>query len=677
MAATPSFEEQCYPLLQAGLDHINQGITVFDSGLRLVGWNHRFMDLLNLPPRLVYRGADFASLIRYNAQRGEYGPGDIEDIVDNRIRLAQRFEPHFLERRRPSGQILEIRGEPLPEGGFVTVYTDVTEQRRYERLIHEHTEELEQRVQERTAALQRANEKLTAAVAKQKQIAAALARSEALFQLIADSLPAGIAYWDSQERCLFANRRFAAAFGWDKSDIIGHSALEVVGAERLATLTPYLDRARQGESVTFEFETAVAGGRSATVRTNLIPDFDQRGVVVGFFVLSIDITRQKKAEAAILQAEKMEAVGELSSGIAHDFNNLLTVVLGNLMPLAEHLKGREEVGEFLTPAIEAAQKGAKSTQRLLSFARRQTLEPRAVDVEELIASIVRLFRGSLPSNIEIVTASGGKPYPALADPHQLENALVNLALNARDAMPKGGQLRFETSYVTCPQPAEPEPDGELPSGDYVKICVADDGVGMTATTRARVFEPFFTTKQERGGSGLGLSMVYGFVRQSYGGIRIDSTPGHGTRVTILLPRAAVEDDGASASSAPAAIPAASDDLVLLVEDDPQVRAVVRRQLVGLGFRLVEAANAAEALELLDNVPDFTVLVSDVVMPGTMTGIDLGRQAKTRRAALRVVLMTAHAGGRAVAGLDGCPFPVLRKPFDERQLAAAIVAAPAA
>jgi CheY-like chemotaxis protein len=368
----------------------------------------------------------------------------------------------------------------------------------------------------------------------------------------------------------------------------------------------------------------------------------------------------------------MEAVGELSSGIAHDFNNLLTVVLGNLVPLRERMDEHALVRDYLDPAITAAHRGADLTQRLLSFARRQELEPRPVDIEDLVGGIVRLFRRSLPSDIEIATSTRGEPYPALVDPHQLENALLNLALNARDAMPRGGRLKFETTFVRL-SAADAARHGVEP-GDFARISIEDSGSGMDEQTRARVFEPFFTTKDAGRGSGLGLSMVYGFVKQSHGAISIDSGPGRGTRVEILLPRAPGTDAPPDKTSPDDEVRVSGDELVLLVEDDADVRVVIRRQLIDLGYRLVEAANARDALELIESVEEFTTLVSDVVMPGPLSGVDLGRQARYIRPRLKIVLMTGYAGRDRVRELDRCPFPVLRKPFDRRELAAAIEAA---
>ncbi len=674
MPTVDPFASASHALLQAGLDHIDQGISVFDGALRLIGWNRRFLDLLGYPEALVFRGAHYEQLARFDALAGEYGEGDPDALIAARIADARRQQTQAVERTRANGTILAIRSEPLPSGGFVAVYTDVTEQRRFERLICEQNEDLERRVEDRTAELKAAHDGLLGAVAKQKEIAEELSRSQSRLHLVTDSLPAGIAYWDKNLRCLFANKRFAAAFGFEKADIVGRDALSVVGQKTLLELGAYIERVRAGESVTFEYQTTLGADRAATIRTWLVPELHGHNDVAGFFILSLDITRQKAADTAILQAAKMEAIGQLSSGIAHDFNNLLTVVLGNLVPLRERLSDLALTREFVEPAIAAAHRGADLTQRLLSFARRQALEPKAVDIEDLVAGIVRLFRRSLPSDIEIATATKGNPYPALVDPHQLENALLNLALNARDAMPRGGRLKFETTFEHFDTLAALHHGVE--PGDYVQISIEDSGDGMDDHTRARVFEPFFTTKEAGRGSGLGLSMVYGFVKQSHGAVAIDSAPGRGTRVSILLPRAV-----ASTGPAPSLVSlddfrAAGNELVLLVEDDADVRVVVRRQLMDLGFRLVEATNAHDALDLIERVGEFTMLVTDVVMPGSLTGIDLGNRARHLRPGLKIVLMTGYAGRDRVRELDHCPFPVLRKPFDRRQLAAAIEAAAA-
>ncbi len=502
--AAPLSEADHIALLQSGLDHISQGITVTDRDLRMVGWNRRFFTMLDFPESLARLGSTYETFIRINAERGEYGPGDIEDLVAQRVRTARRFEPHGFERVRPSGQIIAVRGEPLPQGGFVTVYTDVTEQRRQEQLIRE------------------------------------------------------------------------------------------------------------------------------------------------------------RNDALLVQAQRMEAVGQLTGGLAHDFNNLLTVILGNLAALEERV-GSAVFQEYIAPAIRAGQRGVGITRRLLAFARQQALEPVPVDVAALIDGSVELLRRSLPSSIAIASTAESC-WPALADPGQLEGAIVNLALNARDAMPDGGSLSFAVAPASLAEAA-----GDRAPGDYVRIAVTDSGFGMDARTLARVFEPFFTTKKFGTGSGLGLSMVYGFVRQSGGEIRIDSTPGKGTTVTLLLPRAYGAVAGDSTPEDAAADGAG--DLVLLVEDDDDVRLLVRRQLLELGYKVLEARDGAEGQALLRSVPEIAVLVSDMIMPGPVDGAALARTARAMSARTRIVLISGFAPEDPSSGSD--EWPTLHKPFSKDQLARAI------
>ncbi len=514
-------------LLQAGLDMINQGFTIIDSELRLVAWNRTFFDMLEFPDALARFGTPFEAFMRYNAERGEYGPGAVEDLVGERVRAAGRFEAHYFERVRPGGQIIAVRGEPVPGRGFVTIYTDITEQRRFERLIRDQNAELERRVRSRTEALER-------------------------------------------------------------------------------------------------------------------------------------------TQAALLHAQKMEAVGQLAGGLAHDFNNMLTVIIGNLVALQDR-DGSAATADFLDPALMAARRGADLIRRLLTFARQQPLAPSPVDVVGLVDSLVLLLRRSLPENVALETDLRDDPLLALADPHQLESAVLNLALNARDAMPAGGELRLAAARRRLDAAAALEL--EVAPGDYACISVADTGVGMEAATLARALEPFFTTKQFGSGSGLGLSMVYGFARQSGGTMRLRSAAGRGTEVSLFLPQcdavAAPMEEGVGPLVAAAGL-----RLVLLVEDDAEVRRIVRLQLTDLGCLVIEAENGAEALRLLESGTEVDVVISDVVMPGGIDGRSLAARARELRPGVAVLLMSGYARDLQPSG----EMPVLLpKPFSRQELAAALAA----
>ncbi len=626
-------------LLQAALDQIDQGFTVFDANLEMIGWNERFFDLLDFPKDLARTGTPFSAFMEYNTARGEYGPGDPQAQIESRVARARTFLAHEFERSRPSGQVLSVRGTPLPGGGFVTTYTDITAER------------------ERQAALTRAVEERTRA----------LSESEARLRLITDAVPAMIAYVDDRTVYRFANRRYAEWFGLEPATIVNRSLRQVVEAPVVDELEAQLKRVLAGESPTYEYSRIGPNGRRSDMRSSLLPDRDATGRVRGCFVLSLDITEQKAHEAALRQAQKMEAVGQLTGGLAHDFNNLLTVILGNLSALRRKLDDPALAQDYIDSAIHAADRGAELTQRLLAFAREQPLAAKAVDVEACVVGLSRLLRRSLPSSIEVATRLRGLPPLAFVDPGQLENALLNLALNARDAISGPGRIVFAIAEAQLDD--EEAKAQNLAPGRYVSIVVEDSGSGIKSEALGRVFDPFYTTKQFGSGSGLGLSMVYGFIRQSAGGIALDSTPGEGTRVTLLLPAATAEQAAAVAGPSAELEEAAGlgDSLVLLVEDDPQVRSVVREQLTAIGCRVLEAENSEDALALVSSVPEVNLLLSDVVMPGQLDGLALARRAKDLVPELKVALISGYSGMMQSCLPEDCPFPLLGKPFTEAQL----------
>lgn len=659
-------------MLGAGLDLLDQGLTVFDAELRMVAWNAAFLRLLDFPESLARPGVSFEDFICFNAERGDYGPGDPAQQVAERVARARSFQPHTTERIRPNGRILSIRGFPLPHQGFITVYTDVTEQRRAAEQISRHQAELEEHIASRTEALTRANRELTAAVDSNRAITQALRRSEQRLREITDAIPAAIAYVDKDRIYRYANKGYAGWFGWTSEQVPGHRVPEVIGQELFDTISADVDRAMAGERISYEYRLTGRDGEPAYARSTLVPDLAPDGSVLGCYVHSMDVTEQRRTQAALAQAQKMEAIGQLTGGLAHDFNNMLTVVIGNLVALKENHPDDPLTENFVEPAMHAANRGAELIRRLLGFARRQPLEPEPVEVNELILGMSKLIRRSLPSTIAVSTASREPCLVAMVDAHQLENALLNLALNARDAMPNGGELRIESSLEHLNVHAAA--DLEVPPGDYVQIAVTDNGMGMDGSTLARVFEPFFTTKQFGMGSGLGMSMVYGFTKQSGGGVRIRSRQARGTTVALLLPR--IEEAETQASLPTGRHVAAADlagKLVLLAEDDADVRSVVRMQLSELGCAVVEAENGSEAADMVENIPAIALVISDVVMPGAMDGRALARFVRRFRPDLPMVLMSGFAESEFhTGGLDpDHDLPLLAKPFSRDKLLAAL------
>jgi hypothetical protein len=396
------------------------------------------------------------------------------------------------------------------------------------------------------------------------------------------------------------------------------------------------------------------------------------GVADGQHIYAVarDVTAEKAAaerlkatEEALLQSQKMEAVGQLTGGIAHDFNNLLTGIVGSLDLLQTRLnQGRtENVGRYIDAAMTSANRAAALTHRLLAFARRQPLIPRSVDANELVVSLEDLLRRTIGEAIDLAIVVSDDLWNTLCDPNQLESALLNLAINARDAMPDGGKLTIATANarvegVTVDNPA-------LAPGDYICVGVTDTGTGMSAEVAARAFDPFFTTKPIGQGTGLGLSMIYGFARQSNGHATIDSKPGQGTSVRLYLPRHHSGAVAGPASATTTAERSATGETVLVVEDEPAVRAVILEMLDEQGYRTLEAVDGPSGLRILQGNEQIDLLVTDVGLPG-INGRQLADQALETRPGLKILFITGYAESVAIA--DGFLQPgmeMITKPFD--------------
>ena len=344
-------------------------------------------------------------------------------------------------------------------------------------------------------------------------------------------------------------------------------------------------------------------------------------------------------ESRIRQAQKMEAVGQLTGGIAHDFNNILTVITGTIDILAEAVTQNRQLVEITSLIRDAAERGASLTRHLLAFARKQPLQPSDVDVNALMVDTIELLRSTIGDHVDIDFRSAPDLPRALVDSNQLVTAIINLALNARDAMPKGGKLRIETRTAEL-KPSDVHAHDGLAAGDYVAIALIDNGQGIAEADLAKVFEPFFTTKDVGKGTGLGLSMVYGFVKQSNGHIALDSEVGRGTRVMLYLPRAAVLSPAAAPERRQPEMRGAQ-EIVLVVEDDRLVRSYVLTQIESLGYTTLSANNGGEALAVLDSGAPVDLLFTDVIMPGAMNGRDLATEAARRRPGLRVLFTSGY------------------------------------
>ena len=385
------------------------------------------------------------------------------------------------------------------------------------------------------------------------------------------------------------------------------------------------------------------------------------------FFIGRDLTERQAAEARIRQTQKMEAVGQLTGGIAHDFNNILTVITGTIEILAEAVADRPELAAIAKLIDEAADRGADLTGHLLAFARKQPLQPREVDVNALTVDTRKLLGPTLGEQVEIEATLAPDAWPALVDPGQLSTAILNLAFNARDAMPNGGKLVLETRNVFLDEGYAAE-HSEVTPGPYVMIAVSDTGSGISAANLDKVFDPFFTTKEVGKGTGLGLSMVYGFVKQSNGHIKLYSEEGHGTTVRMYLPRAAGSDDTTAEPVADTRT-IGGREIILIVEDDALVRKSVVTQIQSLGYAAMAASNAAEALNVIDRDGTIDLLFTDVIMPGAMNGRQLVEEALRRRPTLKTLYTSGYTENAIVhhGRLDSGVL-LLAKPYRKSDLA---------
>jgi PAS domain S-box-containing protein len=452
--------------------------------------------------------------------------------------------------------------------------------------------------------------------------------------------------------------------GYRPDEMIGHSAVEFIYPDDLESTRHEMRSARRGQHMR-NFETRYVHKDGQAVTLTWMGAWSEP--VRRHFFVGRDLTEKHAAEAQIRQAQKMDAVGQLTGGVAHDFNNILTVITGTIGILSEAVADSPQLSAIAKMIDEAAERGASLTKHLLAFARKQPLQPREVDVNGLILETAKLLHPTLGEQIEIRPLLAADAWTALVDPNQLTTAILNLSLNARDAMPAGGKLTLETNNIYLDE-GYASMHSEVTVGNYVLIAVSDTGTGIPAANLERVFDPFFTTKEVGKGTGLGLSMVFGFVKQSNGHIKIYSEEGHGTTVKIYLPRATGLDQTDAEVQASSRVEGGN-EIVLVVEDDALVRRYVITQIESLGYTTMEASNATEALNVIDNGDPIDLLFTDVIMPGPLNGRQLVEAALKRRPSLKTLYTSGYTENAIVhhGRLDSGVL-LLAKPYRKSDLA---------
>ena len=546
--------------------------------------------MFNLPNALVQPGVSFEKVIRFLAERGEYGEIDnLEDFIAIRVKLAGAFEAHYMERTRANGRVISVEGAPLPEGGWVTVYTDITEIKSQESLLRARSEVLSEQVLARSEELASTNRALTSSNAALEETKHQLTQMEARTRLTTQMMPAHIAHIDLDQRYTFSNRRLRDVMPGSTDEIVGLTAADALGAPTHAIIGPYIERAMSGSPSVFEFTHEPSSRR---IRVALTPDA-LSGDVQGVYVLSMDVTEETQTRVALQQTRRREMAAQLTSGLAHDFSNLLTIILGMQSKL-ERMDGLpSDAAHLINATLAAARRGGSLLHRIADMTGPRSFSPAPVRLSQFLSELQTMASPTLGEDHHLSIHHNAPDGMFNIDAGMLQDSLLNLILNARDATPPGGQISLTARAV---------------QDTWLEIEIADTGPGFTKQALGKALHPFFTTKGGEG-SGLGLAMVYDMTKLAGGDVLLFNDKG--AHVVLRLPlRATI-----------AQLPAG---LVLLVEDSEDLRMSIRDMLMRQGHLVLEATSVHEAEALLASVPDIAYVLSDIRLGGARTGLDLAR-----------------------------------------------------
>lgn len=627
-------------LLFDAVESIADGFALYDSDDKLVLCNNHLRKMLAGIGDLLAPGAGFETLVRSSVLRGHVpaAAGRAEEYIRGRLERHRKPMGPF-EHEMPDGQRLLIEERVTGDGGRICLYSDITAQR--------HVED-------------------------------ALVESEDRFKDMVANVPGVVFQMEMRQvgepAFRYVSPSAAGILGLDPESVMDDPSLwfDLIHPDDRAGLSASLARSA------WDLKPWIWEGRmvpdsesvwwcQGAARPKRLPDgaTQWNGIIV-------DVTGRKELEEQLLQSQRMKVVGQLSGGIAHDFNNIMLAAMLNIESARDAGEQSNDAKRHLDSALKSLARAKDLTQRLLAFSRQQPLDPCPTDLNELLAEVTDLVSRTDGGNVVIDERLEECLGHAMVDPRQLESALINLALNARDAMPGGGRLTIETRNVTL-DAGFTDRHEEIEPGAYVTVAMTDSGGGMARDVAERAFEPFFTTKEVGAGSGLGLSMVYGFVKQSRGHIALDSQPGKGTTVTLYLPRATepprVPEPVLADAEGTACMPRGH-ETVLVVEDEPNVRAVVVHLLKNLGYRVIEAESGPEALERLDETGEIDILFTDIVLPGGMNGHEVANEVLARRPSVRLLYTSGYAAG-VTGEAGGVAGAFLSKPYEMKTLAGRI------
>lgn len=626
------FDSTYTAMTAAGLNLIAQAISIYDGDLKLAVCNQQFQDMFALPDTLATAGAAFDQTIRYIAENGDYGDiDDLDTFVAQRVAQAKTFEPHYFERTRRNGQVISVEGSPLPQGGWVTVYTDITRAKRAEQMLRSRSEELSEQLISHTEELSASNRKLAASITALEAAKRDVAASERRIRLTTEMMPAHIAHLDAHGFYTFTNRRLSSVFPGRPTDIRDTHISDALGPFAFSKIEPHLIAAYKGARPVFEF---TEDHDSRRIRVALTPDG-----AGGVYVLSMDVTEETQARVALQQTRRRDMAAHMTNGLAHDFSNLLTVILGIQSKLSKMDLGAE-ADQLVRATQSAAERGGRLLHRIAQMTGHRPLRPQATDLGELLEELKILASPSLPRGMGLSVVNHTKEQSLLLDAGKLQDALLNLILNARDACGSAGQITVSAHEV---------------GRTWIEISVTDTGPGFSQEALRQGLNPFFTTKGSKG-SGLGLSMVYDMVKLNGGNVQLANTIS-GASVTLRLPYRLAPDAGGG--------------MALLVEDNPDLRSTYNAMLTDLGYSVIEAETATDGIALARDLPEIVLILSDIKLKGSQTGIDLLDGLSQTRPNPPVILMTSASPQDPIFRSALKKAPVLQKPFTTDQLAALI------
>lgn len=626
-------------LILSGLNLITQAISIYDQDLRLVLANRTFQDMFNLPQRFVTEGADFAETLHYLSEKGEYGPiDDFDTFVGEKVKLARAFEPHYFERTRANGTTLSIEGNPLGQGGWISVYTDITEIKRQEELFQSHAQDLSEELGQRTEDLFQANRGMAATVRALEAAKRELTRNQEQLALINTMTPAHIAHVNAEGLYTHSNGRLHTILPVDKTDIVGRSFEAVLGDHVWSRVRPSFTTALEGEATVTEFRDEDSG---RYIRLAMSPDVQTDGTVTGAYILSTDVTEEVSARNALAHGRRRELATQLTSGMAHDFSNLLTIIMGQQARLAEAADGNPVLSDISATIRSAAKRGAELVNSLSLIRAQRVLEPVDVDVTSYFENVNQLARAAVPESMKLEFSIALPDERLIFDPGFAQDAILNLVLNASEACNGRGSVRVAASKTTS---------------NLLEILIDDDGPGFSDDALMNALAPFYSTKTGKVGCGMGLTAVFDFAKSCGGTVRLRNRVRGGASVSVTIPYQAIK--------------ASQPGLALLVDDDDDVRLTVLGYLRRAGHAVIEAATVEEAAKLV-SIEGLTHVVTDLAIGDTGTGIEVARMVP---AGVHVLIITGLPMTDELRSRAAASFVVISKPFDFDSFESALLVA---